>query len=101
MVRHQRQSSLVSFAIGNNDFAKIFGKQEAAERKIRDLAREYHPLTRKVIDELYNANGGEDANTTATDKHLRNTGNENSLETVSKEATTVVVKKTYVPPPHL
>lgn len=100
MVRHQRQSSLVSFAIGNNDFAKIFGKQEAAERKIRDLAREYHPLTKKVVDELYNANCGEEANTTATVKHLKNTDNESSLESVPKEATTIV-KKTYVPPPHL
>ena len=29
--------------IGNEDFSKIFGSQEAAERRTRDLAREYHP----------------------------------------------------------
>ena len=31
--------------IGNEDFSKIFGGQEAAERRTRDLAREYeyHP----------------------------------------------------------
>lgn len=46
IVNSQRLSSscvLYGGALGNDDFSNIFGKQEAAERRTRDLAAEYHP----------------------------------------------------------
>lgn len=96
--RHQRRCPVLS-AIGNRDFERIFGKQEAAERRIRDLAREYNPPSKKVVEELYK-NEGVEVHKNIDAKQANTTRISNSITDIAKTIASKVKNK-YIPPPHL
>lgn len=91
--------------IGNEDFAEIFGSQEAAERKTRDLAREYHPRP-NTTNTNTNSGGGKEESRTGNNKHKKQQllesevkKDEGSVARKTKQTSRVVGK--YVPPPGL
>ena len=95
VVRHHLPSSSYVFGtIGNEDFSKIFGSQEAAERRARDLAREYHPRP-KTTD---NGGSGTEESNTGNNKHIQQQQDSEQNKSVAKKSK--VVRK-YVPPPGL
>ena len=90
--------------IGNEDFATIFGSQEAAERKTRDLAREYHP--RPNTNTTDSGGGRKEESRTGNNKHKKQQlleseakKDEDSVARKTKQTSRVVGK--YVPPPGL
>ena len=96
--RRRLSPSCVFGTIGNEDFATIFGSQEAAERKTRDLAREYHPRP--------NSDGDKEESRTGNNKHKKQQlleskakKDEDSVARKTKQTSRVVGK--YVPPPGL
>ena len=106
--RRRLSPSCVFGTIGNEDFASIFGSQEAAERKTRDLAREYH---RRPNANATDSGGDKDKDKDEShnNKHekaatngKRSKKDEDLKETVARktELTSRVVGK-YVPPPGL
>ena len=106
IIARRRRLSPSFGTIGNEDFAKIFGSQEAAERKTRDLAREYYPRPNANATD---SGGGKDESRTGNNKHekaattgKRSKKDEDLKETVARktELTSRVVGK-YVPPPGL
>lgn len=100
-VLQRKGSSQVRSVIRNDDFEKIFGKQEAAERRIRDLTREYRPLSKEAIDKLYNTreHAGKESAEKGNDKQQLQsaTADKNPSEFVPICNETIKVKKKYVP----
>lgn len=102
IVRKRYPTSLCG--IGDRDFQKIFGKQEAAERRIRDLAREYHPLPKSVVDELYSNADEEESSSECVNKPKNKQQQQQQQRRAEKTQgieTNDGKDKKYVPPPHL
>jgi len=96
VVRHHLPSSSYVFGtIGNEDFTKIFGNKEAAERRTRDLAREYHPRPKTTDND--GGSGTEESNT-GNNKHIHQQQDSEQNKSVARKSK--VVRK-YVPPPGL
>lgn len=88
-------------ALGNDDFSKIFGKQEAAERRIRDLAREYHRPPPKQPDAEVCQEESRTSTTTRSSKILSQEASkmvEDPPDSVAKAKNTTKVARKYVPP---
>eukprot|EP00984_Skeletonema_dohrnii_P004391 scaffold1565_cov144-Skeletonema_dohrnii-CCMP3373.AAC.2 len=99
VVRHHLPSSSYVFGtIGSEDFSKIFGSQEAAERRTRDLAREYHPRP-KTTDNDGGTGSGTEESITSNNKHIQQQ-QQDSEQNKSVARKSKVVRK-YVPPPGL
>ena len=62
---------------------------------MRDLAREYHPLSKQVMEELYNSTS------TKEGKGIDDKQEDNISSATAAGKGTAKVKKRYVPPPHL
>jgi len=82
--------------IGNEDFSKIFGSKEAAERRTRDLAREYHPRPKTTDNDGVS---GTEESSTSNNKHIQQQ-QQDSEQNKSVARKSKVVRK-YVPPPGL
>ena len=102
--RRRLSPSCVFGTIGNEDFATIFGSQEAAERKTRDLARDYHP--RPTTNTTDSGGGRKEESRTGNNKHKKQQlleseakKDEDSVARKTKQTSRVVGK--YVPPPGL
>ncbi len=96
--RHRPSSSCKLGTIGNEDFSKIFGSQEAAERRTRDLAREYHPRPNTTD------NTAKEESSTGNNKHKQQqqqSESELNKESQESEARKTKVVGKYVPPPGL
>lgn len=100
VVRHRPSSSRVLGTIGNDDFSKIFGKQEAAERRTRDLAREYHPPPKKPFIDT-DTDGSNDESNTDNTKQQQVESIVSQGSDVKQVKTEKVIRKKYVPPPRL
>jgi hypothetical protein len=89
-------------ALGNDDFSKIFGKQEAAERRTRDLGREYHPPAPKqpTTKPINTADGGKDESSSSKNTKQRQESRivEDSPDSVALAINTTKVVPKYVPP---
>jgi hypothetical protein len=93
---------VVGGTIGNDDFAKIFGKQEAAERRTRDLAYEFRHLPKErnaVPDEAIHKNKTREDG--IVDKEKRNSIHTAGSLNLDINRTKSVTPSKYVPPPHL
>lgn len=105
--RHRSSSSssrvLLFGTIRNDDFSKIFGSQEAAERRTRDLAREYHPPPprKPKIDADADGGEGESSSTGGNEQRQEGEANKDSEESAAKKIDKTKVVRKYVPPPHL
>ena len=106
---HNRPSSshVLGGTIGNEDFSKIFGSQEAAERRTRDLASEWQysrPNKTNKDDgkeEIGTSTGnGNNKNKQPKQKQQESEPNKDSEESVSRKTKPIKVGK-YVPPPRL
>ena len=106
---HNRPSSshVLGGTIGNEDFSKIFGSQEAAERRTRDLASEWQysrPNKTNKDDgkeEISTSTGnGNNKNKQPKQKQQESEPNKDSEESVSRKTKPIKVGK-YVPPPRL
>ncbi|KAK1734879.1 hypothetical protein QTG54_014339 [Skeletonema marinoi] len=99
VVRHHLPSSSYVFGtIGNEDFSKIFGSQEASERRTRDLAREYHPRPKTTDND--GGSGTEESNT-GNKKHIQQQQQQQDSEQNKSVARKSKVVRKYVPPPGL
>jgi len=100
--RHQPSSSYLLDAIGYDDFSKIFGSQEAAERRTRDLAREYRGPPPQKSDDKDDKEERSTLNSRKNGEREENPhGSEDSQGSVAEmiEPSKVITK--YVPPPNL
>ena len=108
---HNRPSSsshVLGGTIGNEDFSKIFGSQEAAERRTRDLASEWqYSRPNKTInkdddgkEEISTGTGINGNNKNKQQKQQESEPNKDSEESVSRKTKPIKVGK-YVPPPRL
>ena len=111
---HNRPSSshVLGGTIGNEDFSKIFGSQEAAERRTRDLASEWqYSRPNKTINKddgkeeistvSITGNGNnKNKNKQPKQKQQESEPNKDSEESVSRKTKPIKVGK-YVPPPRL
>ncbi len=87
--------------IGNEDFSEIFGSQEAAERRTRDLAREYHPRPKTTDND---GGSGTEESSIGNNKHIQQ--QQDSEQNKDPQPEKSVARKTkvygkYVPPPGL
>ena len=87
--------------IGNEDFSEIFGSQEAAERRTRDLAREYHPRPKTTDND---GGSGTEESSIGNNKHIQQ--QQDSEQNKDPQPKKSVARKTkvvgkYVPPPGL
>ena len=107
---HNRPSSshVLRGTIGNEDFSKIFGSQEAAERRTRDLASEWQysrPNKTNKDDgkeEIGTSTGnGNNKNKQPKQKQQESELNKDSEESVSSRKTKPIKVGKYVPPPRL
>lgn len=92
----KRNPSSDLFGLGDRDFEKIFGKQEDNERRIRDLAREYHPPPKSVVDELYSNADQEENSGDFDNKQMQQ--QQRTAEKTSVTEKNDGIKKKYVPP---
>lgn len=98
-VLRQEGLSQARSVIRNDDFERIFGKQEAAERRIRDLAREYHPLRKVAIDKkLFTTHAAKENAEKGNDKQQLQIGaaDKNTYE-FAPICNETKLKKKYVP----
>lgn len=87
-------SSLVLFqgGLGSSDFSRIFGKQEAEERRQREIEMEYHPPPKPK-----KAAEGDDSNDDDTED---GTKPKNPVHQSAKDSNNgTVIRSKYVPPP--
>ena len=105
--RPSSSSHVLGGTIGNEDFSKIFGSQEAAERRTRDLASEWQysrPNKTNKDDgkeEIGTSTGnGNNKNKQPKQKQQESEPNKDSEESVSRKTKPIKVGK-YVPPPRL
>ena len=106
---HNRPSSshVLGGTIGNEDFSKIFGSQEAAERRTRDLASEWQysrPNKTNKDDgkeeEISTSTGNNNNKQQQQQQQQESELNKDSEESVSRKTKPIKVGK-YVPPPRL
>lgn len=97
---HRQSSSCVLFggALGNDDFSNIFGKQEAAERRTRDLAREYHPPPKQPTIKPINTDGDKDESSSSKNSKQQQESRviEDSPDTAAMAINTTKVVQKYV-----
>ena len=107
--QHRPSSSCVlGGTIGNEDFSKIFGSQEAAERRTRDLASEWQYSRRNNTnkdddgkEEISTSTGINGNNKNKQQKQQESELNKDSEESVSSRKTKPIKVGKYVPPPRL
>ena len=108
--RPSSSSHVLGGTIGNEDFSKIFGSQEAAERRTRDLASEWqYSRPNKTINKddgkeeistVSITGNGNNKNKQPKQKQQESELNKDSEESVSRKTKPIKVGK-YVPPPRL
>ena len=110
--RPSSSSHVLGGTIGNEDFSKIFGSQEAAERRTRDLASEWqYSRPNKTINKddgkeeistvSITGNGNnKNKNKQPKQQQQESEPNKDSEESVSRKTKPIKVGK-YVPPPRL
>ena len=98
---HQPSSSYLLDTIGYDDFSKIFGIQETAERRTRDLAREYRGPPPKKSDDKDKEESSTIGLRENDEQDQKSQPSEDPTGSVAKMIKPSKVITKYVPPPIL
>lgn len=98
---HKPSSSYLLDTIGYDDFSKIFGSQETAERRTRDLAREYRGPPPEKTDDKDKEESSFSSFKKNDEQDQKSQPSEDPPGSVAKMIKPSKVITNYVPPPIL